>query len=75
MSHPLTKEAKLEKLLDLNEKLREQLEIARVPVSEASRSLIEYCQTTTDTMVPSVWGHKSLETFPEPIGVCGCTLM
>lgn len=31
-------EAKLRKILELNDKLKEQLEIQRIPVSEASRS-------------------------------------
>jgi guanine nucleotide-binding protein subunit gamma len=31
-------EAKLRKLLELNDKLKEQLEISRIPISEASRS-------------------------------------
>ncbi|KAI7869117.1 hypothetical protein BDF14DRAFT_1994716 [Spinellus fusiger] len=69
-----SKEAKLEKWLELNEKLREQLEITRLPVSEASRSLIDYCKMTPDSMVPSVWGVKNIDSFPEPTG-CSCNLM
>ncbi|GAN07993.1 G-protein gamma subunit [Mucor ambiguus] len=68
-------EAKLRKLLELNDKLKEQLEISRIPISEASRSLIEYCQTNQDMMIPSVWGNRSPDPFAEPTAGCGCVLM
>ncbi|KAI8331295.1 G-protein gamma-like domain-containing protein [Blakeslea trispora] len=68
-------EAKLRKLLELNEKLKEQLEISRIPVSEASRSMIEFCQSTEDLMVPSVWGNRNPDPFAEPTAGCGCTVM
>jgi guanine nucleotide-binding protein subunit gamma len=38
MSKQSISETKLRKLLELNEKLKEQLELSRVPVSEASKS-------------------------------------
>ncbi|KAI8332646.1 G-protein gamma-like domain-containing protein [Chlamydoabsidia padenii] len=69
-------EAKLRKLLDLNERLKEQLEIQRIPVSEASRSLIDYCQENTDVMIPSLWGAKHPDPFAEQVAGCGtCLLM
>ncbi|EJT79592.1 hypothetical protein GGTG_04676 [Gaeumannomyces tritici R3-111a-1] len=40
----------------LNNRLKEDLERDRIPVSEASKSIIVYCNTTPDYMVPSVWG-------------------
>ncbi|CAO3587051.1 unnamed protein product [Absidia cylindrospora] len=39
-------EAKLRQLLEYNQRLREQLDVTRITVSEASTGLIEYCKTT-----------------------------
>ncbi|KAG0734185.1 hypothetical protein G6F57_012826 [Rhizopus arrhizus] len=75
MSKQSISETKLRKLLELNEKLKEQLELSRVPVSEASKSLIDYCQTNQDRMVPSVWGSRHPDPFTEPTAGCGCILM
>ncbi|KAG0739702.1 hypothetical protein G6F57_010265 [Rhizopus arrhizus] len=75
MSKQAISETKLRKLLELNIKLKEQLEISRVPISEASKSMIEYCQTTQDMMVPSVWGSRNPDPFIEPTAGCGCVLM
>jgi guanine nucleotide-binding protein subunit gamma len=47
---------KLRRLTELNSRLREDLERERIPVSQASRSIIAYCNSTRDYMVPSVWG-------------------
>ncbi|KAI9243897.1 hypothetical protein BDA99DRAFT_448776 [Phascolomyces articulosus] len=71
----IVSEAKLRKILELNDKLKEQLEIPRIPVSEASRSLIDFCQTKPDLMVPSVWGSRNPDPFAEPVGECACALM
>ncbi|KAK0196845.1 G-protein gamma subunit [Armillaria mellea] len=49
-------ELKLRRLLEHNQRLREDLARPRVRVSEASASLIRYCKTTKDHLVPSVWG-------------------
>ncbi|KAN0135080.1 G-protein gamma subunit [Lactarius tabidus] len=49
-------ELKLRRLLEHNQRLREDLGRPRIRVSEASASLIRYCKTTTDHLVPSVWG-------------------
>ncbi|ORY94959.1 G-protein gamma-like domain-containing protein [Syncephalastrum racemosum] len=68
-------EAKLRKILELNDKLKEQLEIQRIPISEASRSLIDHCQTNPDMMVPSVWGGRNPDPFAEPAGECACVVM
>lgn len=38
-------------------------------------SMIEYCQTTQDMMVPSVWGSRNPDPFIEPTAGCGCVLM
>lgn len=47
---------KLRRLTELNTRLREDLERERIPVSQASRSIINYTNSTKDFMVPSVWG-------------------
>ncbi|KAL2144582.1 hypothetical protein VTI28DRAFT_8901 [Corynascus sepedonium] len=47
---------KLRRLTELNSRLREDLERERIPVSQASKSIIAYCNSTRDYMVPSVWG-------------------
>ncbi|KAI8381143.1 G-protein gamma subunit [Radiomyces spectabilis] len=66
-------EAKLKRLLDYNQRLREQLDVPRIPVSEASASLIEYCKTTRDPLVPSVWGHVDGKDDPfAPTSGGGC---
>ncbi|KIK08759.1 hypothetical protein K443DRAFT_672276 [Laccaria amethystina LaAM-08-1] len=49
-------ELKLRRLIEHNQRLREDLARPRVRVSEASASLIRYCKTTKDHLVPSVWG-------------------
>ncbi|KAG1054228.1 hypothetical protein G6F43_003753 [Rhizopus delemar] len=50
-------EAKLNKLLEQNTLLKQQLDVPRIPVSEASASLIEFCNQNVDPLIPSVWGH------------------
>ncbi|KAF5358549.1 hypothetical protein D9756_001304 [Leucocoprinus leucothites] len=49
-------ELKLRRLLEHNQRLKEDLTRPRLKVSEASASLIRYCKTTKDHLVPSVWG-------------------
>ncbi|KAI8092898.1 uncharacterized protein BX664DRAFT_261045 [Halteromyces radiatus] len=56
-------------------KLKEQLDIQRIPVSEASRSLIDYCQENTDMMIPSLWGAKHPDPFAEQVAGCGTCLI
>ncbi|KAI7865196.1 hypothetical protein BDF14DRAFT_1828178 [Spinellus fusiger] len=68
-------QAKLVSIFELNDKLREQLEIQRITVSDASKSLIEYCQNTSDSLVPSLWNSKRKDFYSEPAGDCGCISM
>ncbi|KAJ3130261.1 hypothetical protein HK098_004308 [Nowakowskiella sp. JEL0407] len=49
-------EAKLKKLQENNSRLREQLDIRRVPISESAHSLIRYVMSNRDPLLPSVWG-------------------
>ncbi|CAO3629322.1 GGL domain-containing protein [Cunninghamella echinulata] len=56
-------ELKLRRLLMQNLSLRAQLEVSRLPVSEASQTLIDYCSNTQDPFLPSVWGEKQEDPF------------
>ncbi|KAJ8658459.1 hypothetical protein O0I10_005812 [Lichtheimia ornata] len=70
-------EAKLNRLLEYNQRLRELLDIPRITVSEASTRLIDHCQDTRDPMLPSVWGpiDKKDDPFaPNAQGGC-CSVM
>ncbi|CAH1769055.1 11330_t:CDS:2, partial [Entrophospora sp. SA101] len=49
-------EMKLQRIIEHNKKLREQLDLPRIKVSQASSMLIKYIQSTKDHLVPSVWG-------------------
>ncbi|CDS11228.1 hypothetical protein LRAMOSA03491 [Lichtheimia ramosa] len=49
-------ESKLNRILEYSQRLQQQLDMPRIPVSEASKSLIDFCNTTHDPLVPSVWG-------------------
>jgi guanine nucleotide-binding protein subunit gamma len=46
---------KLRRLTELNNRLREDLDRERIPISTASKSIIAYCNGTRDYMVPSAW--------------------
>ncbi|KAM7202315.1 GGL domain containing protein [Naviculisporaceae sp. PSN 640] len=68
---------KLRRLTELNNRLREDLERERIPVSVAARSIINYCNTTKDYMVPSVHGTlpKGEDPYAPPqTGGC-CVVM
>ncbi|CAG8570272.1 9286_t:CDS:2 [Funneliformis mosseae] len=49
-------EYKFQRILDHNQRLREQLDLPRVRVSQASSTIINYVKSTKDYLVPSVWG-------------------
>ncbi|OSZ99839.1 hypothetical protein A9Z42_0043030 [Trichoderma parareesei] len=68
---------KLRRLTELNNRLREDLDRERIPVSTASKSIIAYCNGTRDYMVPSVWGTvpKGEDPYaPQQSGGC-CVVM
>ncbi|KAH8909667.1 hypothetical protein BR93DRAFT_965752 [Coniochaeta sp. PMI_546] len=68
---------KLRRLTELNNRLREDLERERIPVSQAAKSIIAYCNSTRDYMVPSVWGvvPKGEDPYaPQQSGGC-CVVM
>ncbi|KAH6883722.1 guanine nucleotide-binding protein subunit gamma [Coprinopsis sp. MPI-PUGE-AT-0042] len=63
-------ELKLRRILEHNQRLREDLARPRVRVSEASASLITYCRSTKDHLVSSVWGPAERSENPyEPHAV------
>ncbi|CEP11466.1 hypothetical protein [Parasitella parasitica] len=74
-------ETKLKRILEYNERLKEQLELPRIPVSEASASLIEYSNSTKDPLLPSIWGPVSKEDDPfapaagKSSGSSGCCIV
>ncbi|KAB5558601.1 GGL domain-containing protein [Coniochaeta sp. 2T2.1] len=68
---------KLRRLTELNNRLREDLDRERIPVSQAAKSIIAYCNGTRDYMVPSVWGvvPKGEDPYaPQQSGGC-CVVM
>ncbi|GBE81768.1 guanine nucleotide-binding protein subunit gamma [Sparassis latifolia] len=73
-----TSELKLRRLSEHNQRLREDLARPRIRVSEASVSLIRYCKSTKDHLVPSVWGpvSKAEDPFGAPTSQgCQCLVM
>jgi len=66
-------ELRLRRLLEHNERLREDLVRPRVRISEASASLIRYCKTTKDYLVPSVWGSVAQGEDPYGSQTKGCS--
>lgn len=69
-------ELKLRRLTEHNIRLREDLQRPRMRVSEASASLIRYCKTTKDHLVPSVWGPVGKNEDPyAPPQKCQCVVM
>lgn len=70
-------ELKLRRLTEHNQRLREDLQRPRMRVSEASASLIRYCKTTKDYLVPSVWGQlgKNEDPYAPPAQGCNCVVM
>jgi len=67
-------ELKLRRLNELNVRLKEDLERPRIKVSEASMSLIQYCNSTKDFMVPSLWGpvEKGSDPYAPPSNGPNC---
>ncbi|ORZ28819.1 GGL domain-domain-containing protein [Lobosporangium transversale] len=71
---PGVSELKLKRFLEHNQRLREQLEMHRVPVSEASRSLIQYATNTQDPLLPIIWGVVGPDPFAKQSSKC-CTII
>ncbi|KAI7833849.1 G-protein gamma-like domain-containing protein, partial [Kickxella alabastrina] len=56
-------EHKLRKIVEHNNRLKELLDLPRIPVSQASESLISYTQNTKDFLLPSIWGPPPQDPF------------
>ncbi|KAJ2754911.1 plasma membrane localization protein [Coemansia pectinata] len=61
-------EHKLRKIIEHNNRLKEQLELPRIPVSQASEALISYTQSTKDYLLPSIWGPPPHDPFASQAG-------
>ncbi|KAI8086291.1 heterotrimeric G-protein gamma subunit (G-gamma, Gpg) [Halteromyces radiatus] len=68
-------ELKLRRLLLHNQTLKTQLDLPRLPVSEASQKLIDYCQTTPDPLLPSLWGPVKEDPFTPLKSKWACCLV
>ncbi|KAI0072267.1 G-protein gamma subunit [Panus rudis PR-1116 ss-1] len=70
-------ELKYRRLVEHNQRLKEDLARPRIRVSEASASLIRYCKTTKDHLIPSVWGpvNKSEDPYAPQAEGCQCIVM
>ncbi|KAG2222911.1 hypothetical protein INT45_013542 [Circinella minor] len=68
-THHHLSESKLKRINEYSQRLKEQLDMPRIPVSTASESLIDFCNNTRDPLVPSVWGATDRQDDPfAPIG-------
>lgn len=65
-------ELKLRKLQEHAARLKEQLDLPRIKVSEAGAALIKHVAATKDPLVPSVWGpiEKKDDPFQTTSGGC-----
>ncbi|KAJ7219563.1 G-protein gamma subunit [Mycena pura] len=70
-------ELKLRRLTEHNQRLREDLARPRVRTLIHFLSLIRYCKTTKDHLVPSVWGPvgKGEDPYAPPAQGCNCVVM
>ncbi|KAL2913719.1 Guanine nucleotide-binding protein subunit gamma [Polyrhizophydium stewartii] len=68
-------ELKLRKLMEHTQRLKEQLDLPRIKVSEASQTLIQYVTTTKDSLLPSVWGPVDKKDDPFQTGAGGCCVV
>ncbi|ORY99492.1 G-protein gamma-like domain-containing protein [Lobosporangium transversale] len=64
---------KLRRFLEQNQRLKEQLDMNRIPVSEASQSLIKFVTSTKDSLLPSLWGNAASDPFSKQSTGC-CTI-
>ncbi|KAI8989458.1 G-protein gamma subunit [Pilobolus umbonatus] len=70
---PNISEAKLARLLEYNSTVKEKLDISILSISEASTSIIDFCNRTLDPLVPSVWGvqkRPALSPSGDDVGCC-----
>ncbi|KAJ1991269.1 Guanine nucleotide-binding protein subunit gamma [Dimargaris cristalligena] len=67
-------EQRYKKLVEKNQRLRDQLHLATIPVSQASSSLCDFILNTKDPLVPSVWGAPSADPFATKEQGCCSTM-
>ncbi|KAJ1989459.1 hypothetical protein H4R33_002064 [Dimargaris cristalligena] len=67
-------EVRYQKLVRQNDAHIEQLNLPRIAVSEASRSIIEFTTQTSDPMIPSIWGQRTTDPFSTPNSSC-CSIV
>ncbi|KAF9211168.1 hypothetical protein BGZ59_008447 [Podila verticillata] len=63
-------DAKLKRFLEHNQRLREQLEMRRISVSEAGQCLIKYVTNTKDSLLPMLWGNPASDPFSKQTKAC-----
>ncbi|KAG0326898.1 hypothetical protein BGZ99_008807 [Dissophora globulifera] len=61
---------KLKRFLEHNQRLKEQLDMHRITVSEASQSLIKFVTTTKDSLLPNLWGNAPSDPFSKQSTGC-----
>ncbi len=55
---------KFQRIKQQNTKLQEILEMERIHASNACLSIIEYCNTHEDKLIPSIWGTTTEDENP-----------
>ncbi|KAF9115704.1 hypothetical protein BGX27_006810 [Mortierella sp. AM989] len=63
-------DVKLKRFLEHNQRLKEQLEMRRISVSEASQSLIKFVTSTKDSLLPTLWGNAPSDPFSKQTTGC-----
>ncbi|KAI1321345.1 hypothetical protein EDD11_006682 [Mortierella claussenii] len=66
-------EVKLKRFLEHNQRLKEQLDMRHIAVSEASQSLIKFVTSTKDSFLPHLWGSAPSDPFSKQSTGC-CTM-
>ncbi|KAF9423632.1 hypothetical protein BGZ94_008217 [Podila epigama] len=66
-------DAKLKRFLEHNQRLKEQLDMRRISVSEAGQCLIKYVTNTKDSLLPMLWGNPTSDPFSKQTKAC-CTI-
>ena len=68
-------DARVAKLQAANTQLKSELNLERVPVSQSSNAILDFCSRTRDPMVPSVWGRLEDKDNPYAVKKSGCTIL
>jgi len=68
-------ENKLQRQLDLNTRLLEILDRNVIPASEACQTLLKYVTTTTDYLLPGLWGEPEENPYVPKSKLCGCIII